>query len=570
MQDLQQYKDAVTESQKFYFSCGEMDPRQAHPQPWLEVAPDRDEMSTPGLQVVPQEDQKFAARGLHEESTLYRISGSAHADELTSQGIQVAPIQNLPPIPPQPQDQTQFQWPIPVHSPQASSLEVAFPHSHPISIQDARQFEGWHSESHPLYDRPELSSDPSWVKDDPHRSVAAAADLNHKRRKQWSIGGIIVVIIIGVVLGAVLGTTVARSSSSSKNASTNTSNEPSPTTIKAYSKIAVTGYRLDSGDDYAIRLFFQDPQDQLRFMSKESTSDNWTDSTILDTLPYAPRKDGAIAASAYMNSGTKPILELFYEDEDSIARSQMFNFELENGTLPLKGRSSSLNDYPLDMGTGTSISSFFPYVVTQDADNKVRWTIMYGMNGSNPQSPWWVNDTDLGIEASAGSSLVNLPAAQNYSDASGVVYRSTDGKLSCKLRNDSAESTQGTSWTHGTLSQDIPANTSIGAFTVGRPYDSDNQVNTYILYQDDDDAIQVVWQADSSGWQGPQTYEALGGAIRGTDIACLTPGAFPRTAQGISREQDMNRCFFQVDGGRVKEVWYDGSNWVDAGIVPIG
>ncbi|KAI1637953.1 hypothetical protein F4809DRAFT_602464 [Biscogniauxia mediterranea] len=401
MQDLQRHKDVVFESQKLNFALGVVDPGEAQPsQPWLEVAAEQDEKGTPGLQVVPQEHQKYMD---HRESKWFPY----------------------------------FQWAIPVpnqyyvQSAQESSLEVV-PQT---SLHDVQQFGVWNSETHPLQAPPPLNFDPSWAKDEAH--MIAAAKTKGKRRKRWVIGGIIVVVIIGVVLGAVLGTTARRSSGSGKT----TSNESSPTTIKDHSKIAVTGYRLDSGDgdDYAIRIFFQDPQDQLCFVSKESTSDNWTDSMILDTLPYAPKKDGAIAASSYMNSGTKPILELFYEDEDSMVRGHMFNFALENGTLPLKGQSSSLNDYLREMAAGTRISSFFPYVATQDADNKVRWTVMYGMNGSNPASPWWVNDTDLGIEASTGSGLVSLPAAQDYTDASGVVYRSTDGKLSCKLRNASAE-----------------------------------------------------------------------------------------------------------------------------------
>ncbi|KAI1498284.1 hypothetical protein F5X99DRAFT_394188 [Biscogniauxia marginata] len=582
MQNYRQHEDAVFEGQKFYFAPGGLDPRQAQPsQPWLEVAPERDEMGTPGLQVVPQEEQKYATGGLHENVAPYRTAGAAHADELTSQGIQAVPIQNLPQIPPgqlqsenfysqqpyQSQNETQFQWEAPAPNPyygqsvQASSLEVVSYPSHQTSIQDMQQLSSWNPENYPLNARPPLSSDPSWAKDESH--MAAAGEAKRKKWMLWIIGGVVLtMVIVGAVVGGVLGSKAGKSDS-------NTSSDSAPETIRAYSRIAVTGYRLDSRDDYAMRIFFQDPQQQLRFISKESTSDNWTDSTTLDTLAYAPKKEGSIAASAYMNSGTKPILELFYEDQDGIARGQMFNFELENGSLPLKGQRSSLNDYPLQIGEGTRMSSFFPYFVSQDADNKVRWTVMYGLDSSKPENPWWVNDTDLGIEASAGSALVNLPAAQNYSDAAGVVYRSIDGKISCKLRNESAESTQGTAWTHGTLAQEIPANTSIGAFAVGRPYDSDNQVNTYILYQDNDGVIQMVWQADSSGWQGPQTFDALGGALKGTDIACLTPGAFPRAELGVSREQDMNRCFFQVDSGRVKEVWYDGSDWIDVGIVPI-
>jgi hypothetical protein len=113
---------------------------------------------------------------------------------------------------------------------------------------------------------------------------------------------------------------------------------------------------------------------------------------------------------------------------------------------------------------------------------------------------------------------------------------------------------------------DMPTNTTLAGFAVGRPNDANNQTNTYALYQDDNGTIQVVWQDDTSGWKGPSTFNVFQGADNGTDIACVTAAAW--AAAELLDNQIMNRCYFQV-GGRVREVYYDGTNWLSEGFLPI-
>lgn len=80
--------------------------------------------------------------------------------------------------------------------------------------------------------------------------------------------------------------------------------------------------------------------------------------------------------------------------------------------------------------------------------------------------------------------------------------------------------------------------------------------------------MQVVWQNDSSGWQGPETYPALSGADKGTDIVCVTQAAWDDANVAISSATDMNRCYFQSEY-KVKEVLFDGKDWKDLGFLPI-
>ncbi|KAI1106692.1 hypothetical protein F4804DRAFT_330108 [Jackrogersella minutella] len=163
---------------------------------------------------------------------------------------------------------------------------------------------------------------------------------------------------------------------------------------------------------------------------------------------------------------------------------------------------------------------------------------MLGQNTSNLSTPWWVNDTDWNgnVMASKWGGVVALPIAQQYVDAGGIVYRSSEGMLSVKIHDESDLSNEGVAWMKGALSKEIPANAPIGAFTVSRPYDDNDQINTYILYQGGDGSIQVVWQDDDT-WKGPETYDALGSADNGTYIACLTPGAYDKASIGIVKKK---------------------------------
>ncbi|KAI1142856.1 hypothetical protein F5Y05DRAFT_366437 [Hypoxylon sp. FL0543] len=569
-------EDELFDNRKYHFPLDAL----AHPgpkQPGLEVAQERDEQSSaPGLQPVLHDEQKYAVntRGaLVNGAPPYRTHGTAHADELTSQGLQA-----IPPLEPDALPRSQPQFPSQTHSQNQWPESAAYQHyGQSFQTLPSSQISGY-STDNPTYGSPEnqylnpyatTSPSSSWVKDE-HRTQVRK-DGKRRRWVLWAVGGAVLLLIgAGAVLGGVLGSRAGRYSHPAVVANT-TSNGTIPDTpsstpasspvksIRAGSRLAVTGYRTKT--DYSIRLFYQDKDNQLRFVDKESASANWTESkaTVLDNLPYQPKINGSIAAGSYLFDDPAPKIEFFYEDKDGIVRGQNFNFEFENGTIPLKGEGGSINFYPLQIAGNTKISSFFPYLVSQDADNSIRWTVMHGQNASNLSAPWWVNDTEWDVKASKGGGMVVLPIAQNVRNAGGVVYRSAEGMLSVKIHDESDPSNEEVAWRKGALSKEIPSNASIGAFSVGRPYDNNNQVNTYILYQDDDGTIQVVWQ-DDDAWKGPETYDALKGADLGTDIACLTPGTYDAANIEISREQDMNRCFF-MSGGLVKEVWFNGSAW---------
>ncbi|KAK6948285.1 hypothetical protein Daesc_010050 [Daldinia eschscholtzii] len=589
------HHNAPFDNNKYYFPPDTLTSSQS--QPWLEVAPVRDEQGTPGLQPISHDAYKYAdisaLGGRRDGAAPYRTQGTAHADEITSQGLQAVPTiateQYSPQsqFPSQSQPQSQFQWSNPNVNHHYGQSYQTLPSSHVSGFSSENLMHGPQlapASVERQYLNPYAAggAGSSWVKDE-RQILGDGKEVKVKRWVLWTICGAIVLLVgIGATLGGIIGSRAHWSSSNEQvdfNTTPGDTNDTSPSTpkptptptptqsIKVGSRLAVTGYR--TGADYSIRLFFQDQDNQIRFTDKEKANANWTKTTVLDTLEYEPMENGSIAAGSYLFADPVPNVEFFYEDKEGIIRGQNFNFAFENGKFPPKGEPGSINSYPLQTAGKARISCYFPYIASQDGNNAIRWTTLVGQNTNNLSAPWWVNDTNWNIKASKGGAMVVLPIAQTYHNAGGIIYRSNEGMLSLKIRDGLEPSNDEVAWRKGALSKKIPADTSIGAFSVGRPYDINNQVNTYILYQDEDETIQVVWQDDDKGWKGPETYDALKGAAKGADIACLTPGAYDPANIGISREQNMNRCFFQVGDGKVKEVWFNGDDWISVGIVPL-
>ena len=126
--------------------------------------------------------------------------------------------------------------------------------------------------------------------------------------KFWLVFIIILLVIITIILGTVLGTRMHSSSgASSKVTATATANagspdlptsalSPTPTSIRANSKLAVTGWR--TGQEYSIQLFYQGPDNYIRYSTYESTSGKWA----APVMSVEARSDTPIGATAFNHS----------------------------------------------------------------------------------------------------------------------------------------------------------------------------------------------------------------------------------------------------------------------------
>ncbi|KAK7970054.1 hypothetical protein PG996_001508 [Apiospora saccharicola] len=411
------------------------------------------------------------------------------------------------------------------------------------------------------------------------------------RRRPWLLwvgGAIALLVVVGAVIGGVLGSRKSpegESQAASKPSSsalpgaaggTSEDNVAPPKSLRMHSRLAATAWRDTTHTNYTLRLFYQGPDNALRFVENTSENKNWTGTATLDTLDYAPRPSGAIAAGVYLDSDIWQ-WNLFYIDKDATIRSQ--KFDVEGKKIGVKGAGSSMNDYPIKVDPESKISIYFPYVMSQDADNKLRYTRMLGQNRANLSAPWWVNETSMNAVGTRNTPVVMLPLAQKYIDPAGFIYcEAQSGRLAAgtndNIKNGGDIVSDNLPWNQGARGLgDLPAvpeGSPLAGFTVGRTYDA-SKMNTYILYLDDRDTVQVVWQDDDTkGWQGPQTFDALGEAEPGTDIACATQGSWDSSGIKVSKEQNLNRCFFQEKGtGRLKEVWFDGLDWKKVGYVPL-
>lgn len=208
------------------------------------------------------------------------------------------------------------------------------------------------------------------------------------------------------------------------------------------------------------------------------------------------------------------------------------------------------------------MSAYYPFLASQSEDGRMR---LFNLDFTHFK---W-KEMDLGVLGPPEANVILLPIRQKYNNANLIIYRSTESRITTYIMNASLETNQGASWTKGgRLSLSVPIGSAIHGFTVGRSYTEDD-INTYILYQDEIGELRVVWQDDDTGWKGPQTHNVLTNAEMGTYISCLTQPAWDGTGVNVTTDQYMNRCFFQEkDTRRLKEVWFDGSEWKDVGYEP--
>ncbi|KAK7941601.1 uncharacterized protein PG986_013988 [Apiospora aurea] len=460
------------------------------------------------------------------------------------------------------------------------------------------------------------------------------------RRRVWIILGVIAAIltIIGAVLGGVLGSRAANSSSSNTQPSSssgdgdgdtaagNSGNDTAPPSaplrsIRPGSALAVTGWR--DGPDFHIRLFYQGPDQLLRYSNFSSREDGGWGArrpVLLDQLEHKAAVNTSLAAAAsvesreivrlcppfsrssFVQKPSKGEEKLFYLDTTNTIRLQLFR-----PGVRAAGNGGQLNKYPVKAAPGSRLGAYWPSLLSQDGagtGGQLRWTRYWGVNQQN--KPFW-EDQGANVTASPNSGLVVVPASSKYGNSGGFLFRRGDGKVGNSLADHSEGGLNRTAWGKGELPPSsplfllfcspcvrvlsltvipgdltknlngltIPEDSPLAAFTVARSGDNpENFVNTYILYVGPKGAVNMVWQdGENSGWKGPVQYpEAFGGADAGTDVACVTPAAWAGSNFGygeIGSAYDMSRCYFQAGGGRVREVQFDGSTWKNRGYLPI-
>ncbi|KAI1380688.1 hypothetical protein F4677DRAFT_441020 [Hypoxylon crocopeplum] len=412
---------------------------------------------------------------------------------------------------------------------------------------------------------------------EPEKPVQGA---DGSRRKLYILIGVIVAIavIVGAVVGGVVGSRgsggdgskgalsapLQSASSPSSSSSSSSSSLPSPsssavpkvntTAVRANTKLSITGRRI-AGDGFTSRLFWQGGDNKIRTSRYTSTGGTWSTPLVFDNLDAKPGTP--IAATIYL---LFPQFEVFYVDSTSTFRGLNFG---EDETVP-KTDSIETDRPAFTVEEDTKMSAYWPYIIYQNPNSTFHREVFdsYGRGWFNDTVQGWVDTTVVPVGDKA-TGIAVMPVVKVYKKpyAAGIAYRDQDGRLSV-FSFGGEES--GIPWHTAVPDVSVPAGTSIAAFSVGRP--NSNATNTYILYQDDDQKVQAVWQGNDNRWEGPQE---VGDADAGTDIACLTEQTCDEPSQvSLSEQTDMMRCYYQM-GGEIKEKRFSSSGWIDGGSIPM-
>lgn len=213
-------------------------------------------------------------------------------------------------------------------------------------------------------------------------------------------------------------------------------------------------------------------------------------------------------------------------------------------------------------GAGSKMGMYWPNIFYQDGNGVVQ-QYAYVNDTHFVQGSFSPSGNDVFADKNSRFVVAPMFVAGNVTGYS-VFYQRNDGVLTQYLVDSNGKATAGatfssTSSSAAFASFSVPSNTT----------SSSNDTNIYILFQDPtvSNDLQMYWTEDSSGWKGPNYFDALKGADNGTEIGCLT------AAEGLddtlgSVGWDMCRCYFMVEGV-VREVLWDGGNWGVIGSVPI-
>ena len=184
-------------------------------------------------------------------------------------------------------------------------------------------------------------------------------------------------------------------------------------------------------------------------------------------------------------------------------------------------------------------------------------------------------------KASNGTQLVVTPLQNNLSSL-GLFYHEKGGRF---LEYAEDEEAVGSLWENCKLtpprrrlgpkilhqaaafSNLVPPNASVAAFSTTRSTSStDPKLNTYLLWQDANNTIQMSWTDNDVGWQGPVSYPAFAGAEPDTALACLTGLTFPHFP--LQSGTELARCYFQT-GRALREISFDGDSWDIVGVIHV-
>ncbi|KAH8895493.1 hypothetical protein GQ53DRAFT_856145 [Thozetella sp. PMI_491] len=417
--------------------------------------------------------------------------------------------------------------------------------------------------------RHELASHPSRTSRDGLTSTKNGKSFRDRRNRPRSVllASAALIAVVSGLLGGIVGWQVTTSKTSSAAPapapSSNSTIPPSGAglnitagaskTIRANSSLAVAGWR--TGPDFQIRLFYQGPDDRLRFNIFDTAIGAWGKPNVLDNIKAAASNTPLAATILWWSSNHG----LYYIGSPNKLLGQNW-FD----AIPASGAADSVNNQALTAGSGSRLAALWPSVILQNDSASVQETA-FGFNG-------YTTPASLDIDGSSGTSLLALPFTTTHEGQDiRIMFRHSDGQLYSFDRNSNG-TVQPTS---RSTRFPLPPNAPLAGFAMA-VNDATPSVKTVVLWQDGTNITKggisyIVSTNNGVSWDGLYTDDIFADADVPTQIACLTPGltgsGTGSTAKVVLQSStSINRCYFQV-GGAVKEVLYDGNKWQEVDFV---
>ncbi|KAK3329916.1 hypothetical protein B0H66DRAFT_41333 [Apodospora peruviana] len=377
-------------------------------------------------------------------------------------------------------------------------------------------------------------------------------------------------VVIGAVLGGIFGSKHKATSGNGYDPSSSVNSTGlASTKIRMGSPLAVTGWR--QGTFFNIWLFYQGPDDVIRLSTYSNDGSNWSRP---HDMPDIKAIAGSPLAATTEISIDPPRVHLFYLDKDSTIQGRYISLSFSN---PLETVPEDLNPpgklyppYRVNAQTAR-LAAYWPFLASQNQDGSVQWFERHY------EGQVWTNYTlpDLVLPSvlnnGGTSSMVLLPTAAHYFSSAGLLYVDGAGGLSTYLGTTNNTPVDEWSWKPGKTGVSIlsPIGTSIAAYVNAG---TGGIVKTHALLRNGS-GIYSATQDDKSGtWDGPlasplDTDLRLGD---GTALACPNMAIWGGR-QDLSTATDMNRCYYQTDSGKIKELYFDSipGPWGNLGFVPL-
>ncbi|KAL8326026.1 hypothetical protein RB601_000701 [Gaeumannomyces tritici] len=434
--------------------------------------------------------------------------------------------------------------------------------------------------------------------------ASGAVSDNAPRQRLLLVGVAILVALVAAAVGGVVGWKVTESTKSPStcapasgagNGGDGREADPKrpppplcPTTgmtangsskyIRGNSAIAVAGCR--SGDDFFVKLAYQAPDDSIMVSELAAPYGSWD----------APRPIVRASAEKMMAGGPLTATVIYVEDQPYYMPQYQFYYLSDTGkVLGVNfrnhypgGLTDSVNTQPFMASTRSSMSALWPYVHFKAPDGK-----FYEVGWSNMARPFPnITATDvaedspllaLPLKVDQGASPLRDPSVRLF-------YRGAqDGRLNVHARGGDNGVLREQS---GPLGVEIPQGSPLAGFATARQ-GGGVALDTVVLFQDAGGRILFVSQTAAVGggggggssnnnnkWSDPKSDPVFSGADVPTRIACLTQGTGvndggSQRAMKLSAREDMNMCFFQADGGKLRYVLYQGGQWRNLGYIPM-